>query len=337
MLKIISEEAAILRYQRQFVRSFKPFIDEKIPVRLGHPGASNAAKVFWSDRLGIWFHTGKTGRHWNAFGIGRPKKDALISITCEINFPMGGIDRRIGGALARDRKGRIFVVSRGRLGGGRQGVGKSLFADSYRGVWEIMEDGNEETTVALIGALNSPRLARQVAQYVHKIDSIKEAASKRSAQTEMKFETVAFRGALIGERYCDMERDKDAECDHGLVVKDLADKLRQQGLKVGNDGCIDLFTINGKGDITTVFQVKSAPGPLSLHAGAAQLLLNSFRCTPSPRLVLVIPEKPDNALVEKLKKRHIDILHYIWKQEQAQFPGLRTLLERDGPSVKDVS
>lgn len=329
MLKIIQEEAAIRRYQRQFIRSFKPYVDEKIPVHLGHPGASTEAKVLWSGRLGIWLYSGKTeeGRYWNAFGIGKPKKSAHISITCEINFPAGGIDRRIGGALARDRKGRIFVVHRGRIGGGKKGVGKSLFADHYRGVWEIMEDGEEETTVALIGVLNSPRLVRQVAQYIHKIDKIKEAASYRASQLEMKFETITFRETLIGERYCDQEKDKDSECDHGLVVKDLAECLRRRGMKVGNDGFHDLFIANDKGQMAVVFQIKTTYTPMSLHAGAAQLLLNSLRCTPPPRMILVIPEKPDGTLEEKLKKLSIDILPYAWNKDQAQFTGLQALLD----------
>jgi hypothetical protein len=329
MLKIIQEEAAIRRYQRQFIRSFKPLVDEKIPVHLGHPGASTEAKVLWSSRLGIWLYTGKTqeGRYWNAFGIGKPKIRAHIPITCEINFPVGGIDRRIGGALARDRKGRVFVVHRGRIGGGKKGIGKSLFADHYRGVWEIMEDGDEETTVALIGVLNSPRLVRQVAQYIHKISEIKETASYRSSQLEMKFEPITFRETLIGERYCDLERDKDSECDHGLVVRDLADCLRRRRMKMGNDGCHDLFIANDEGAMTAIFQIKTTPTPLSLHAGASQLLLNSLRCTPPPRLILVIPEKPDGALEERLKKLGIDILPYIWSKDQAQFPGLQSLLE----------
>ena len=329
MLKIIQEEATIRRCQRQFIRSFKPFVDEKIPVHLGHPGASTEAKVLWSGRLGIWLYSGKTqeGRHWNAFGIGKPKKNAHIPITCEINFPAGGIDRRIGGALAKDRKGRIFVVHRGKIGGGKKGVGKSLFADHYRGVWEIMEDGEEETTVALIGVLNSPRLVRQVAQYIHKIDKIKEAASYRASQLEMKFEAITFRETLIGERYCDLEKDKDSECDHGLVVKDLAECLRRRGMKVGNDGFHDLFIANDKGEMTAVFQIKTTYTPMSLHAGAAQLLLNSLRCTPPPRMILVIPEKPDGTLEEKLKKLGIDILPYAWSKDQAQFPGLQALLD----------
>jgi hypothetical protein len=339
MLKIIEEEAAIRRCQRQFIHSFKPFVDEKIPVHLGHPGASTEAKVLWSGRLGIWLHAGKTqeGRHWNAFGIGKPRKGAHIPITCEINFPAGGIDRRIGGALAKDRKGRIFVVHRGKIGGGKKGVGKALFADHYRGVWEIMEDGDEETTVALIGALNSPRLARQIAQYIHKIDQIKETASYRSSQLEMKFETITFRETLVGERYCDLEKDKDAECDQGLVVKDLAECLRRRGMKVGNDGFIDLFIADNKGQMTTVFQVKTTPGSLNLHAGAAQLLLNCLRCTPTPRLILVTPEKPDHTTAEKFKKLNIHILPYAWNQDQSEFPGLQALLERDSSPVPEAS
>jgi len=305
-------------------------VDEKIPVHLGHPGASTEAKVLWCSRLGIWLFSGKTeeGRYWNTFGIGKPKKNAHISITCEINFPSSGIDRRIGGGLARDRRGRIFVVHRGKIGGGKKGIGKSLFADHYRGVWEIMEDGDEETTVALIGVLNSPRLVRQVAQYIQKIDQIKETASYRSSQLEMKFEPITFRETLVGERYCDLEKDKDSECDHGLVVRDLADCLSRRCMKVGNDGFHDLFIANDKGEMTAIFQVKTTPTPLGLHAGASQLLLNSLRCTPPSRLILVIPEKPDGALEEKLKKLGIDILLYAWSRDQAQFSGLQALLER---------
>jgi hypothetical protein len=225
------------------------------------------------------------------------------------------------------------VVHRGRIGGGKKGVGKSLFADHYRGVWEIMEDGDEETTVALIGALNSPRLARQIAQYISKIDKIKEAASYRASQLEMKFETITFRESLVGERYCDLEKDKDAECDQGLVVKDLADCLRRRGMKVGNDGFHDLFLANDRGEMTAVFQIKTTYTPMSLHAGAAQLLLNSLRCTPPPRLILVVPEKPDAALAEKFRKLNIDILPYAWNQDQAQFAGLHALLDHTSSAV----
>ena len=40
MLKVVENEAAIRRYQRHFVRGFRPLVSKVIPVELGHPGAS---------------------------------------------------------------------------------------------------------------------------------------------------------------------------------------------------------------------------------------------------------------------------------------------------------
>ena len=79
-----------------------------------------------------------------------------------------------------------------------------------------MEDGDVETTVAVIGALQSPRLVRQATQFIHKVDKIKEMASSRSSQLEMAFDEIEFREALVGKRYCDLEKDKGTECDHGF-------------------------------------------------------------------------------------------------------------------------
>jgi hypothetical protein len=63
-----------------------------------------------------------------------------------------------------------------------------------------------------------------------------------------------------------------------------------------------------------------------LHSGATRLLLNSLRLFQPPRLILVIPEKPEPAVEEKLKKLHIDIVTYEWNKDQASFPGLKPLL-----------
>jgi hypothetical protein len=225
MLKVVENEPAIRKYQRQFVRALKPIAEETIPVKLGHLGASEKVKVSWSERLGIWFFSRKVAgtRYWNAFGVGRPEVGAAIAITCEINFPLCGIDRRTGGAFAQDRAGQVFVVHRGKLGGGRKGIGKSLFEDRYRGVWEIMDDGGEETPVAVIGQINSPRLARAIAQFIRKISWIKEKASTRSSQTELTFDELRVREELIGARHCEPEREPGAECDRGLIVRDLAE------------------------------------------------------------------------------------------------------------------
>ena len=328
MLKVIIDEAAIKRCQRQFVRSFKPVMAATIPVKLGHPGASEKAKVAWSESLGIWSFSRKIAgsRYWNGFGIGRPEGGAAIAITCEINFPLCGVDRRTGGAFAQDRAGRLFVVHRGKLGGGRKGIGKSLFENHYRGVWEVMDDGGEETPVAVIGILQSPRFARQIAEFVRKIARIKETAAARSSQAELTFGELRLREELIGARYREQERETGAECDHGLIVRDLAETLRRAGLRAGNDGNQDLVVMNRAGRIRAVFQVRTETTLPDLHAGATQLLLNGLSLPDNPLLILILPRPPEVALRDKLKRLNIDILIYDWQEERALFPGLAPLL-----------
>ncbi|MHB9097865.1 MAG: hypothetical protein ACYC5X_08585 [Syntrophales bacterium] len=328
MLKVVEDEAAIRRYQRLFAKALRTLAGETIPVKLGHPGASEKARVAWSETLGIWSFSRKIAgsRYWNAFGVGRPEGGAGIAITCEINFPFCGIDRRTGGAFAQDRTGRVFVVHRGKLGGGRKGIGKSLFENSYRGVWEVMDDGGEETPVALIGVLHSPRFARQIAQFVRKIARMKESAAARSSQAELTFEEFSVCEDLIGARYRDDQRETGAECDHGLIVRDLADALRESGFRSGNDSHRDLMVMNREGHIRAVFQIRTEMTLPDIHAGAAQLLLSGLSLPGSPLLILTLPRAPESALREKLKRLNIDILTYDWRGERAVFPRLGEFL-----------
>jgi hypothetical protein len=328
MLKVVTNEQAIRRHRSQFMQSLKKFADETIPVELGHPGASTRAKVFWSERLGIWFFPTKIAdhRYWNAFGVGRPEKGARVSITCEINFPLSGIDRRTGGVFAEDSAGKIFVVHRGKLGGGRKGVGKGLFEDLYRGVWEAMDDGGEETTVAMIGVLNSARFARQVALFVRKIARIKESAAAPSAQSELRFDELSLREDLIGDLCPDQKWETGSECDHGLIVRDLSETLREQGLRTGNDGCRDLLVMNRKGRILAVFQILTKMSPTGIHTGATQLLLDGLSLPGDPLLILALPRAPEEALREKLKRLNINSLIYGWEEDRAIFPDLAACL-----------
>jgi len=332
MLKVVENEAAIRRYQRQFARALRTAAREQVPVKLGHPGASEKAKVAWSEELGIWSFSRKLAgsRYWNAFGVGRPAGGDSIAITCEINFPLYGIDRRTGGAFAQDRAGRVFLVHRGKLGGGRRGVGKSLFENHYRGLWEVMDDGGEETPVAIIGVLQSPRFARQIAQFVRKIARIKEGALARSSQVEIGFDEPALQEELIGERFSETQRETGAECDHGLIVQDLADALKGQGRRTGNDPCRDLLVQDPRGRIRAVFQIRTDMTLSGLHAAATRLLLNGLSLPESPLLVLVLPSVPESALLEKLRRLNIELLPYAWQGDQAAFPELAALLQRIG-------
>ena len=122
MLRVVHDEKLIRKYAKRFARSFRPFQDETIKVRLGHQGASFPARISWSKKLGIWFFCKTTEgvRHWNAFGTGRPHEGSHLPITAEINFPWSGIDRKMGAVFATDGWGRVYAVHRGKIGGGKK-------------------------------------------------------------------------------------------------------------------------------------------------------------------------------------------------------------------------
>ncbi|MDQ5985010.1 MAG: hypothetical protein CSYNP_00714 [Syntrophus sp. SKADARSKE-3] len=332
MLKIIEDPAIIARLRKLFIRRFKPFINEKIAVKVGHQGASFSSKVAWSESLGIWMASPKEeeNRYAHIFGIGHPVAGANIPIACEINIPAGGIDRRIGAAFARDLMGKFYVIHRGKIGGSQKGIGKTLFETRYRGVWTNMDEMDTAVTVAVVGELSSPRFPRQVAQFIHKVSRIKEAAgADASSQTTMPLDAQLFAEELTGDPYEENRRDLSRLCDHGLIIRDLSAALKKLGFKTGNDGHRDLFTLNREEAVLAVFQASMETDPRKTYEGVARLLMSSLGLRRSCRMILVIPAPVEATIGSGLKDLNIETLVYEWQNDQAIFPGLETLMSAD--------
>ena len=327
MLKVIAEQPAIKKYAGQFNKKFKPFINEEIKVKLGHQGAGFPAKVLWSKELGIWKFSRaiKEVRYWNAFGVGKPGASSVLSIASEINFPWAQIDRKTGGAFAEDAWGNVFVIHRGKIGGGKKGVGKSLFEHNYRGVWSFMEDGNSLSQVAVIGALNSPRFALQAAQFVKKIEIMKSTAAP-STQTEMNFSEISFREDLVGCAPSSAEDEVISACDHDLVVGELAALLQRQKIKIGNDTESELFTVDpSENRISHIFEVLTDIKEKNVLAAAAKLLLQTSAAALNPLPVLVLPEDKINSYAQELQRINISVIGFHWQEEKVVFSGLERI------------
>jgi hypothetical protein len=324
MLRVIADQPAIKKYISLFVKKFKPFIDETIKVKIGHQGASFPAKVLWSRKLGIWLfsQTINDNRYWNAFGKGKPKEANILSITAEINFAWEGIDRKTGGAFAEDAWGNIFVIHRGKIGGGKKGVGKSLFEHNYRGVWSFMEDGDSLTQVAVIGALNSSRFALQIALFIKKIEKLKSAVVS-SAQTEIDFSEISFQENLMGNAPNATGSEIFNACDGDLVVMSLANLLLRWKFHVGNDANHQLFFVDhSQGKISHVFEVLADIKEESVMAAAAKLLLQRADDEGSPVPIMVMPEEGINVHVQQLQKLNISVIGYRLEGERIIFPDL---------------
>ena len=324
MLKVVADQKAIKKYAGQFHKRFKPFVDETIKVKLGHQGASFSAKVLWCEELGIWKFSQavRDVRYWNAFGIGKPGTPGVLSIASEINFPWVQIDRKTGGAFAEDAWGNIFVIHRGKIGGGRKGVGKSLFEQNYRGVWSFMEDGDNLSEVAVIGNLKSERFASQTALFVKKVEMMKLSAAE-SAQTEMDFAEISFREDLIGSEKPLPEDEIVNACDHDLVVSNLAAHLQRLKIKIGNDTESELFAVDASGNrISHIFEIITDTKEKSVMAAAGKLLMQTSAAAVNPLPVAVLPVDIKDIYAKELNRINISAIGFHWREKTIVFSGL---------------
>ena len=176
-LFVLTDQKEIQKAQQEFVSRLSEICDTKIPVKLGYKGGYEDCSIFWSKALGLWFYSRKIAgsRYWNAFGLSQvaPRKNSMLSIICEINPPIRGFDRRVQGAFVQDHEGHIWLVHRGRIGGGRPGIGRRLFFENYQGkVLEIEGD-----RFAIIGDISSAAFVERVKAFVQEIERIKSLAT----------------------------------------------------------------------------------------------------------------------------------------------------------------
>src|SRR5262249_9919224 len=155
--------------------------------------------------------------HWNAFGATvKPNRGENMTITCEINLGFTGNVRAFAGAVARDARGHLYLMHRGRIGGGREGIGQSLFLENFRGESVRVSDGESSSTLALLGDLDSRRLTFQVAHFVHEVQRIKELSETVKGSTGHQFKFS--REPEFRARYKPSEDTIEPSADHGLVV-----------------------------------------------------------------------------------------------------------------------
>ena len=171
MLTVISNAADISNAQQTLVHQLQSALPQRIACTVGGAGGGFETDVAY-DTLGLWFAgQSQDTKHFNGFGTDTPVAGKKVSLAAEINFPVQGISRAISGVFAQDENGRIAVLHRGKIRGG-----KAIFFQHYQGERVEADDGGKPDTFALIGWLDDPAFARRMNDFVREILRIKAAA-----------------------------------------------------------------------------------------------------------------------------------------------------------------
>ena len=156
-------------------------------VSVGYQGGNIKMEVAWQPTVGIWSGSKRLeNRYWNAFGIGEPDARSSNSITCEINFPLSGMNARVQGVLAKDEHGTVWVCHRGGIGGGRKGVGPNLFWQKFPGKW-VSVSGDRVACVTAIGGEDFWHNVSKFVQFVREIkpkQTMKKASEPRTSRND---------------------------------------------------------------------------------------------------------------------------------------------------------
>ena len=177
-MTVIESKKRITRAQRDFQQRLKAISDIRVDRRVGFQGGVEQVEVYWSSRLRIWMGFDRAdNRFWNPFGTMNPDTRSALHIVCEINFPFTGINRRVGGTFVEDDAGKVYVAHRGKIGGGRTGIGKELFLENYSGSLSTVIDGNRQEPLAVIARLDERSFPRKVARFVKEVERIKRLVS----------------------------------------------------------------------------------------------------------------------------------------------------------------
>lgn len=174
MITVITDRQEVKKLHKQFHNRLDKYLTEDIDCWVGYPSGSFQDIVRYSPELDIWISQAEhENKYWNGFGVGRPIEGKNNSLNGEINFPYEGNYRRIAGAFAVEDNGNILVLHRGKIGGGKPGIGKIYFTDNYRGDFVTAIDGDRETEFCLVGELNSQQFPRQVSNFINEIYRVK--------------------------------------------------------------------------------------------------------------------------------------------------------------------
>lgn len=276
-------------------------------VRLTWRGGELRTTIHWARDDGFWWaveprHT----RDALVLGHAPEPPSRRESITCEINLPRGGIDRKLAGLIVEDRNGALYLAHSGRMGGARPGQSMEGFREFLAdGVWRAVKwpDG-EESEALIVAPLDSPRLTRLLGRFVDAVRRYK-AGGAAPLQTALCTDPST-------------RIPPAAACDRALVDAALYEELTKRGVF---GGTTDLFSVGSDGP-RPLFGLIADGQPEEVALAVGSLSLAAARQGMKVKPILVAPMELPGAENGDLECLPFPCVRYQWRGARAVFDGL---------------
>ncbi len=326
MLVAIKNKELIARYQNEFKTILSEHLKEEGNYALGHQGDNFEHTVKFNDK--IWWSSfdiddsETSPRFWNGFGLLPFKNTGTQDIVVEINIPHEGINGRVSGIFAKEPgTNDVFILHRGRIGGGRKGIGKDSFKEWYRGSWiQVSEDKKKTCEAILITSIYSENVIPNIYNFVSQVKQFKDEVTGNSLSRQINQDIPLDSPLTFDPEYSGSKKGKRKstqfrqECNHGIIVNALEKWVRckyrkKAKISTFNTQLIDLG-IQFNDDVIEIYEIKTSFDRQSIYTGIGQLF---FHSADNPRIVknLVLPRIDDNETFSNIfKKLNLKIILY---------------------------
>ena len=182
MIKILDTKDKLAKYQAILKDILYKRLPKSVRITIGHQGES--FDLLAQTNGHIWYVSqiikGDDYRNWNAFGL-EPQENRSNNILVEINIPVRGKNRRIGGAFGIDRiTNKVLLLHRGKVGGGRPGIGKEAFFEWVEATYpqriKTVQDGDRHTKMIFVADLDPDQLLLSLLDFIRLTAAFKQQA-----------------------------------------------------------------------------------------------------------------------------------------------------------------
>lgn len=328
VLECIQDREEVKSCQNALVKALKGNLPLKEMRNLGHQGGYLQNEVHYSAHAGFWFswtvlEDVGIPRYWNGFGIHRDAKSSDIVV--EVNPPLEGVSAQVAGLFGKDQDGRRYLLHRGKVGGGRTGVGLNAFWDWYRGSLVSVATHEGETFDAVyVCCIDSSSVADDLYRFIREVkdfkDEVRGASNNRRTVDRDLPDILSYSPEHFGRKKGGARHISDHFSWHGKVVDALAERLSQRNSddSIFNTQAVDLGVYGPQG-VEAVYEVKTSCGSQSIYTGIGQLFFHTINLD-VPTKVLVVPHTDlSEEMRSNIEATGIKLLTYRFTQAGVMF------------------
>jgi hypothetical protein len=212
--------------------------------KVGWHGGHRHVVVRWHEQLGFWVLLNpKTDKNhfWIGFGLQNPRRHKILGITCEINPPRRGVDRRCAGIFMRNSAGSLMLGHSGKVGGGRPGIGKRAFLKGYQSKLRqvLWQDGTDtsQSEIIVIGKIGAPDFLHNLTQFIVAVDSFKLSIKENEANATKLLRAQQRKAESDGDFDPENLLDSRERLFTSIVIRRGQDVFRKKLLKEYRGRC----------------------------------------------------------------------------------------------------